>query len=577
MKKWQLFAMAISIGTGSVGCDTLVSSELVNEVKEKVETLAKPAEDAPEELSINDLNQELGITEETDEQITGASSNSSVSLSNKDVSSGWKFGTYLFKGTSSSDRKVNLDYRTVSNGPVYAHAWYYKSGWKVIGWQYNRSNHRSYQGSFDIPSGSLAVYVGFFSSKGGKVTANMSLSSSTSNSNTGSNTSTGNTSNSDSNKFNDAISRAGGKLGSRKGEITSAESINGKKQEFSNGIVLLKPGASKAYAIYGEIYQKWLNSGNTSKYGAPVSDITQGRTINGKSSTYQLYDKQGDPSLHAWSGGVFHFNGGIREEWNRNGNYDKLGHPTSDERDASQTFEKGSITWSNGRANVYVGGNQTAVSQGTRSADYKERWRTFDSGSDPVSTPELKGGNASHKLSPAELIYYTSKENNINPVLLLGKLQDEQSLIKQGRDFTAEKDTKPDFEWRLARACGYGQADRGDDPQYYGFYPQLVGTTYQFALSRNKGFSFKQAYQSFTSGEGKYNNFVTMLYPSFASQMNQIAQTSYSTHPGNGYYNDFREISVSHIQRFLDSYGGALKEKDLFRQRPENSAKVQYP
>ena len=48
-------------------------------------------------------------------------------------------------------------------------------------------------------------------------------------------------------------------------------------------------------------------------------------------------------------------------------------------------------------------------------ADPNNTWRKFESGSSPTVTPQLRGGAAS-TLSPAALIYYCAKENNINPV-----------------------------------------------------------------------------------------------------------------------------------------------------------------
>lgn len=211
---------------------------------------------------------------------------------------------------------------------------------------------------------------------------------------------------------------------------------------------------------------------------------------------------------------------------------------------------------------VSVGSQNT---QGLRSADYNNTWKNLG----PFNQATLQNGNASHNLSPAELIYYAAKENDSNPVLLLAKLQDEQSLLTKGKE--------GDFEWRLARACGYGMADSGDNPKYYGFFPQVVATTYQFNLYRQRGKNFQEAYQSFTTGAGKYSNFVNVLYPPYALAMKQISGRSYAQKPaGEGYFKDFRDISLEHVQRFLEQYSGALKERDLFKQKPLASEKVKY-
>jgi len=170
----------------------------------------------------------------------------------------------------------------------------------------------------------------------------------------------------------------------------------------------------------------------------------------------------------------------------------------------------------------------------------------------------LMNGNASHNLTPAELIYYSARENNINPVLLLVKLQDEQSLLTKGEGAIS------DYAWALLRATGYGATDGGDITKWYGFYPQLVSCTYQFNKWRNAGWTFRTSYETYTTGAGKYDNFVNVLYPVYAQKMNQVAGKNYATKPSNsGYYNDFKDVTIQHIQSFLEAYSGSLKN-DLF-------------
>ncbi len=53
--------------------------------------------------------------------------------------------------------------------------------------------------------------------------------------------------------------------------------------------------------------------------------------------------------------------------------------------------------------------------------------------------------NGVSKMSPAEIIYYSAKENDINPVLLIAKIQQEQSLIERAAT-----------QHKLNRATGYG-------------------------------------------------------------------------------------------------------------------------
>jgi hypothetical protein len=213
-----------------------------------------------------------------------------------------------------------------------------------------------------------------------------------------------------------------------------------------------------------------------------------------------------------------------------------------------------------------------------RSADPHNNYLKFQdkTASTQLNTDELKDGDASHNLSPAELIYYSAKENDINPVLLLAKLQDEQSLLTQGKNHG-------DFEHRLERATGYGIRDTSPSDDWLGFYPQLVGSTYQWHLYRESSLNFKDAYEKYTTGEGKYTGFTQEdgLYADVAKNMNAVAGTTYEVQPeSTGYYNDFRKnITITHIQKFLelaDYSGGALNNEKLFREPPIEKSQVTY-
>lgn len=203
-----------------------------------------------------------------------------------------------------------------------------------------------------------------------------------------------------------------------------------------------------------------------------------------------------------------------------------------------------------------------------RSADPYEKWRDWQEGPARVITPELRDGNASHDLSPAEIIYYSAKENDINPVLLLAKLQDEQSLLMQGKEFSS---AAGDFEQRLEKATGLGVYDSGPTLKWYGFYPQLVGSSYQWSVYKNQGLSFKQAYEIYTTGAGKYEGFTRAggIYAGVAEKMNAVAGTAYDPRPdSDGYYGDFRDITFDDIQRLLDKYNGELSNENLFGETP---------
>ncbi|ASM78058.1 hypothetical protein VITFI_CDS2280 [Vitreoscilla filiformis] len=189
-------------------------------------------------------------------------------------------------------------------------------------------------------------------------------------------------------------------------------------------------------------------------------------------------------------------------------------------------------------------------------ADPYEKWKGWQTGSAAVSTPELRDGNV-YNLTPAQIIYYAALENNINPVLLLTKLQAEQSLISQSYK-------QPELGRKLERAVGYGYTDSNPgDSRWAGFYPQLVGLSYEFSEMRKK-LSFHDAFLSYTPREEKYVEFVN-IYAGYAQKMNAISGRSYSVRPtSSGYTDDFRDVSAAHIQSFLNLFGGNLKGTSLF-------------
>jgi murein DD-endopeptidase MepM/ murein hydrolase activator NlpD len=207
-----------------------------------------------------------------------------------------------------------------------------------------------------------------------------------------------------------------------------------------------------------------------------------------------------------------------------------------------------------------------------RSADPYEKWRDWQEGPARVVTPELRDGNASNSLSPAEIIYFSALENDINPVLLLAKLQDEQSLLTQGKTWS---NAAGDFEKRLEKATGLGVYDSGATPKWFGFYPQLVGSSYQWHEYRQRGLSFREAYETYTTGAGKYEGFTASngIYETVARQMNGVAGTAYDTQPDTyGYFNDFRDVAVEDIQWFLEGRPGDLKNRNLFAEAPVSNS-----
>ncbi len=285
------------------------------------------------------------------DEVNGASSGTQR-FQNESVKANLSFGPYFFLPTNGNQR-FNLSYQKASGDYIFAHIWYYHAQNKHFeilspGWHYNKNNLNAYTGTFTLPSQASHVYVGFFSFKGGAINATLETADAA-NSNT--------SDMSLQSSFQTAINQAQGQLGSAKSNIVEASSVSAYKQDFEKGIVLLKKGQSTAYAIYGPIYEKWVSTGNTQRYGLPTSVIQTGRTLNGKSSQYQLFDKPGSPSLHNWEKGSFMFLEGIRNLWNQGDNATKLGHPTSDEENGSQSFENGRIDWNYGSPRLLTTNN----------------------------------------------------------------------------------------------------------------------------------------------------------------------------------------------------------------------------
>jgi hypothetical protein len=213
----------------------------------------------------------------------------------------------------------------------------------------------------------------------------------------------------------------------------------------------------------------------------------------------------------------------------------------------------------------------------TRNADPCNAWARpgWREGPDAVKTSQLQNGNASHSLSPAEIIYYSAIENSdnptsaeakyfVNPVLILTYLEN-RDLISKGKDFE-------DFELRLLQASGYG----GDKiKKYHGFYPQLVASTYQWRAYQERNLPFEEAQVKypFTGTED-----FKQTYTKYARLMNFIAGTSFSEYPdSNGYYRDFfGTIGVKEIQKFLEVIDSPLKEKYLFRKQPVKNTVIDY-
>ena len=197
-----------------------------------------------------------------------------------------------------------------------------------------------------------------------------------------------------------------------------------------------------------------------------------------------------------------------------------------------------------------------AVAQSAFNPDPAQKWVGWQGGSAAVTTPQLRDGNV-YKLNPAEIIYYAALENRVNPLLLLVKLQEEQSLIGQTYAGAA-------LQHKLDRAVGYGVLESNPSTtKWFGFYPQLVGMSYEFSVMGKKK-DFHAAFLEYTPHEDKYAALQTR-YAQYAQVLNRAAGKNYAAMPTSaGYMGDFRDVLPQHIQAFLDNYPTNLKDRNLF-------------
>ena len=202
----------------------------------------------------------------------------------------------------------------------------------------------------------------------------------------------------------------------------------------------------------------------------------------------------------------------------------------------------------------------TTYAQQGLNPDPTERWKTWQSaGEATVRTPQLRDGRV-YQLMPAEIVYYSALENNVNPVLLLVKLQHEQGMLA-----TSSTDAAA-LQRRLDRAAGFGIFDSDPDhTKWAGFYPQLVAASYQFGSLWRRTFRSSAEAIARYSSDPKAGEKVAAIYADYAARMNRIAGKSYATAPGGwGHVDDFRDVSSTQIQSFLDQFPGNLKNRSLF-------------
>lgn len=133
----------------------------------------------------------------------------------------------------------------------------------------------------------------------------------------------------------------------------------------------------------------------------------------------------------------------------------------------------------------------------------------------------LTDKNKTRKMSAAEIIYYASKENNMNPVLMLAFLQKEQSLISTSSVLNLQS--------KLNRAAGYMMKDTGDDPKYYSFLAQTTGLSWELrkALSSANG-TFDSFLKSYSTDANSSRNLYA-FYSEYRGYFKQLGVSPCST------------------------------------------------
>ncbi|KAA2266640.1 hypothetical protein F0L68_02095 [Solihabitans fulvus] len=127
--------------------------------------------------------------------------------------------------------------------------------------------------------------------------------------------------------------------------------LGGRFTEFEHGMIIWHPDV--AWAVYGDILQKYWATGSESTWGFPTMDeAAAGTSPGGTTGRYQNFEQ----ALFLWSPatGTHIVHGAIGGEFGRSGNERALGFPTSDEISGSggeiyQTFQNAVIHYTSSR------------------------------------------------------------------------------------------------------------------------------------------------------------------------------------------------------------------------------------
>lgn len=152
---------------------------------------------------------------------------------------------------------------------------------------------------------------------------------------------------------------ASGPLGEKDGIEGFDEDADGRTfryQRYENGIIILGP-SPRAHAIWGPVYEKWLDLPGLELRHIGVPMITQRTTPDRIGGRYCHFFGNGSIYFHPLRG-AHEVHGAIRQKWaSLNWERGSLGYPTSDELPSREpapfgpfgalsTFEEGVIYWS---------------------------------------------------------------------------------------------------------------------------------------------------------------------------------------------------------------------------------------
>ncbi|MEU5531647.1 hypothetical protein [Streptomyces sp. NPDC020362] len=144
----------------------------------------------------------------------------------------------------------------------------------------------------------------------------------------------------------DSMGGPGGVLG-RPVRAEEAASLDGRFQQFQNGIILWRPDV--AYAVYGDILSAFWATDAERRWGFPTMDEADAsRAPDGTRGRYQFFER----GLFLWSPatGTHVVHDAIYDAFHAAGHESVLGYPTTDELDEAgggkaQRFQKATIHW----------------------------------------------------------------------------------------------------------------------------------------------------------------------------------------------------------------------------------------